>query len=143
MRLRIGDEDHPLVPAGLMLGVRMMAVGQSCTVRCAAKYGYGSAGWNGVPPNAALEYRVSMLECTPASAPLSDLQAAIERKELGNIWFRAGRYQRAGRCYTAGLQISGDVSESTVEQAKSGAAGDSEELMAMLEVAVAQQEWVL
>ena len=130
LRVRIGDDDHPLVPPGLMLGVRMMAEGQSCVVRCAAKFGYGSSGWNGVPPDSALEYRVRMLECLPASAPVSELQAAIERKELGNMWFRAGRYPRASRCYSAGLQIVGDVS---VPQAE----GDSNEATAMLEVAVA------
>ena len=43
--VRVGDDDHPLVPAGLMLGVRMMAEGQGCVVRCAAKYGYGGEGW--------------------------------------------------------------------------------------------------
>ena len=46
LSVRIGDEDHPLVPPGLMLGVRMMASGQVSTIRCAAKYGYGTAGCN-------------------------------------------------------------------------------------------------
>lgn len=135
--MRIGDEDHPLVPAGLMLGVRMMAEGQSCIVRCASKYGYGSIGWNGVPPNSALEYHVRMLECSPANAPFSDLAAAIERKELGNLWFRAGRYPRASRCYQSGTQIVGDVSTASVEQAKNSDGGDHKEASALLEVAVA------
>eukprot|EP01043_Picozoa_sp_COSAG02_P030309 COSAG02_NODE_1928_length_10338_cov_85.895888_7_plen_446_part_00 len=137
LRLRVGDDDHPLVPAGLMLGVRMMAEGQSCIVRCAAKYGYGSTGWNGVPLNSALEYKVSMLECSPASAPMSNLAAAVERKELGNIWFRAGRYPRASRCYQAGLQIVGDISSETVTQAKRDTGAGSRESEAMLEVALA------
>ena len=137
LRLRVGDEDHPLVPAGLMLGVRMMAEGQSCIVRCAAKYGYGSTGWNGVPLNSAVEYKVSMLECSPASAPMSNLEAAVERKDLGNVWFRAGRYPRASRCYQAGLQMVGDVSSETVVQAKRDAGAGSREAAAMLEAALA------
>ncbi len=137
LRLRVGDDDHPLVPAGLMLGVRMMAEGQSCIVRCAAKYGYGSTGWNGVPLNSTLEYKVSMLECSPASAPVSNLEAAIERKELGNVWFRAGRYPSASRCYKAGVHMVGNVSSATVAQAKGDGGAGSEEAAAMLEVALA------
>jgi hypothetical protein len=130
--VRVGDDDHPLVPAGLMLGVRMMAEGQGCVVRCAAKYGYGGEGWTDVPPGAALEYEVRMLECRPASAPVSDLEAATERKELGNLWYRAGRYPRASRCYKAGTQLVGEVRKGGGETQ-----GGEEETAALLEVAVA------
>ena len=55
-----------------------------------------------VPASSALEFTVTMLAVESAATPRSELDSATERKELGNLWFKAGRYDRAARCYKTG-----------------------------------------
>eukprot|EP01048_Picozoa_sp_COSAG05_P007364 COSAG05_NODE_517_length_9060_cov_7.019306_11_plen_254_part_00 len=42
---RIGDEDHPLVPPGLMLGLKHMRAGEHATLRVDSRFGCGQSGW--------------------------------------------------------------------------------------------------
>jgi hypothetical protein len=111
---RIGDNDT--TPA-LELGLRHMRKGEKGIVRCAAKYGYGPpgrpvVGFGGevaVPEDAGLEYEIEVVDVlppfNPKDAPLLTRVAEAElKKRHGNGFFHHLDYNRAIRCYQAGLK---------------------------------------
>jgi FKBP-type peptidyl-prolyl cis-trans isomerase 2 len=64
---------------GLNLAVATMRVGETCNLRISPEYGYGSKGsfsFPSVPPNASLEYTVTLLGFSLAA-----------EKEVGRMFF--------------------------------------------------------
>ena len=111
---RIGDNDT--TPA-LELGLRHMRMGEKGIVRCAAKYGYGPPGRPvvapgaevAVPEDAGLEYEIEVVDVlphfNPKDAPLLARVAEAElKKRHGNVFFHHLDFNRAIRCYQAGIK---------------------------------------
>ena len=111
---RIGDNDT--TPA-LELGLRHMRKGEKGIVRCAAKYGFGPPGRPmvapgaevAVPENAMLEYEIEVVDVLPPFSPkdaplLARVGEAELKKRHGNGFFHHLDFNRAIRCYQAGLK---------------------------------------
>lgn len=111
---RIGESDT--TPA-LELGLRHMRKGEKGMVHAEAKYGFGPPGRPvvapgaevAVPPDAALEYEIEVIDILPPFNPKdAPLEARLGETELkkrhGNGFFHHKDYTRAIRCYQAGLK---------------------------------------
>ena len=104
-------------PPALELGLRHMRKGEKALIRCSSKYAYGPVGrkvvgWGGtveIPPDAALEYEAEVKELYPQLA-LKEAPTAARvfecnlKKQHGNRFFHHQDWQRAVRCYQAGLK---------------------------------------
>ncbi len=111
---RMGDND---TTPGLELGLRHMRKGEKGLVRCSAKYGFGPVGRPqvapgaevAVPADASLEYEIEVLDVLPPFSP-KDCPTVVRvaeaelKKRHGNGFFHHLDYNRAIRCYQAGLK---------------------------------------
>jgi len=109
----VGDQLFELVPPGVMLAVRMMAVGEKCRVKVVSRYGYGPTGTKeyDVPPDSDLEYEIELLDVRefpkePAEMSLEELAEAVAlRKQRANEFFEWDEKEKALRLYNEALKI--------------------------------------
>ncbi len=112
-----------------------MRRGEKALVRCKAKYGFGPIGRLqaapgaevAVPADADLEYEMECLGIDPAfhpkDAPLAGrIAEAALKKRHGNGFFHHEDYNRAIRCYQAGIKAL-DADSVDPEEAEEEAAG--------------------
>ncbi|KAA8528448.1 hypothetical protein F0562_035803 [Nyssa sinensis] len=114
----ITDEEQ--VIAGLDRAAATMKKGEKAMLTITPEYGFGRTEVKRdlaiVPPCSTIVYQVEMLDFTKEKAPweithLERIEAAGKKKEEGNILFKNGKYQRAGKKYDkAADYVSDDVS---------------------------------
>ncbi|KAJ7958280.1 Peptidylprolyl isomerase [Quillaja saponaria] len=102
----ITDEEQ--VVAGLDRAVATMKKGEKAVITIHPDFGFGSVEVRRdlavVPPSSNLVYEVQMLDFIKENAPweLSNhekIEAAGRKKEEGNLLFKNGKFQRAGKKY--------------------------------------------
>ncbi|OMO50931.1 hypothetical protein CCACVL1_30112 [Corchorus capsularis] len=102
----ITDEEQ-VVP-GLDRAAATMKKGERALLTISHEYGFGSdvaeCGLAVVPPGSNLVYEVEMLDFIKEKAPWElnsqeKIAAAVKKKEEGNVLFKGGKYQRAGKKY--------------------------------------------
>ncbi|KAL6995332.1 peptidylprolyl isomerase, partial [Sarracenia purpurea var. burkii] len=102
----ITDEEQ--VIAGLDRGAATMKKREQAIFTITSEYGFGSTEVKRdlavVPPNSTLLYEVEMLDFVKEKAPWQmtsqeRIKAAERKKEEGNLLFKNGKYQRAGKKY--------------------------------------------
>lgn len=102
----ITDEEQ--VIAGLDRAVSTMSKGEKALLTIHSDYGFGAVEMRKdlavVPPSSNLVYEIEMLDFIKEKAPWEmtgqeRTEAAGKKKEEGNILFKSGKYQRAGKKY--------------------------------------------
>ncbi|XP_012068191.1 70 kDa peptidyl-prolyl isomerase isoform X2 [Jatropha curcas] len=110
------DGEHPLqfvtdeeqVIAGLDRAAATMKKGEQAVLTIHPEYGFGSIEVKRdlaiVPPSSVLVYEVEMLDFLKEKAPWEmnnqeKIEAACIKKEEGNLLFKSGKYQKAGKKY--------------------------------------------
>ncbi|MBA0720740.1 hypothetical protein Golax_008345, partial [Gossypium laxum] len=102
----ITDEEQ-VIP-GLDRAAATMKKGEQALLTVSPEYGFGSVVAERdlavVPPSSNLVYEVEMLDFVKEKAPWElnnqeKIEAAGKKKEEGNILFKDGNYQRAGKKY--------------------------------------------
>ncbi|XP_057974823.1 70 kDa peptidyl-prolyl isomerase-like isoform X2 [Malania oleifera] len=103
--------------AGLDRAAATMKKGELAILTVDPEYGFGSVevkrGLAIVPPNSTIVYEVEMLDFIKEKAPreMSNherIEAAMRKKEEGNLLFKSGKYQRAGRKYDKAADYVGE-----------------------------------
>lgn len=114
--LVVAGRTAALRATGLNLGVASMQQGERCKLTVAPEYGYGSEGsfsFPAVPPGAALEYEVEMLQWEAANEekPRNEmlfeerLEAAERRRIEGNDLFKDADAAAAATVYRMALMF--------------------------------------
>ncbi|XVE55731.1 hypothetical protein DITRI_Ditri03aG0181800 [Diplodiscus trichospermus] len=102
----ITDEEQ-VIP-GLDRAAATMKKGERALLTISPEYGFGSdvaeRDLSVVPPCSNLVYEVEMLDFIKEKAPWKlnsqeKIDAAAKKKEEGNIFFKSGKYQQAGKKY--------------------------------------------
>ncbi|KAL3505106.1 hypothetical protein ACH5RR_034947 [Cinchona calisaya] len=112
--------DEEQVIAGLDRAAMTMKKRELGLLTIKSEYGFGDTEVKQdlaiIPPQSTIIYEVEMLDFTREKAPweMNDrerIEAANKKKEEGNLLFKGGKYQRAGKKYDKALDLlSGDVS---------------------------------
>ncbi|CAI9099469.1 OLC1v1036296C1 [Oldenlandia corymbosa var. corymbosa] len=122
------DEDQ--VINGLDRGVRTMKKGETALITIQPDYAFGSSESRQelavVPGNSPVCYQVEMLSFIKEKESWDmnvqeKLEAASKKKEEGNQWFKAGKYERASRRYEKGvgfIEYDSNFSDEEKQQAK-------------------------
>ena len=127
LRVVVGDTIVEPVPPGVMLALRFAGEGETVRVAMDNRYGYGDEGHAGlgVPPDADLEYEVTMLQAgephkEPPEMDVDELCAEVAMlKARGNEYFSWGKLDRALRCFKEAVRYG--------EAAVSGPAPEAED----------------
>ncbi|XP_057795094.1 peptidyl-prolyl cis-trans isomerase FKBP62-like [Salvia miltiorrhiza] len=122
------DEDQ--VIDGLDRAVRTMKKGEVALVIIQPEYAFGQSGSTQelavVPGNSTVHYEVEMVSFVKEKESWDmnteeKIAASGKKKEEGNIWFRAGKYERASQRYGKAvgfIEYDSSFSEEEKEQAK-------------------------
>ncbi|XVF36447.1 hypothetical protein REPUB_Repub19eG0059300 [Reevesia pubescens] len=120
----ITDEEQ-VIP-GLDRAAATMTKGERALLTISPEYGFGSVvaecDLAVVPPCSNLVYEVEMLDFIKEKAPWElnsqeKIEAAGKKKEEGNMLFKSGKYQRAGKKYDKAVDyVSEDGPFGDVEQ---------------------------
>ncbi|CAK7347404.1 unnamed protein product [Dovyalis caffra] len=111
----ITDEEQ--VIAGLDRAVATMKKGEQAILTVNPEYGFGSIETKRdlavVPPSSILVYEVEMLDFIKEKTPWEmnsqeKIKAAEGKKEEGNLLFKSGKYQRAGKKYDKAASYVGE-----------------------------------
>lgn len=104
--LTVGDGT---MPDGFERGLEKIKKNQHAIITCQPQYAYGEAGDAslGVPPNAPVQFVLTVSEVTPTyQLQLEDkLAAADKRKEQGNAFFKAADLERALAKYDKAFKL--------------------------------------
>jgi FK506-binding protein 4/5 len=97
------------MPDGFERGLEKIKKGQNAIITCQPLYAYGEAGNAelGVPPNAQVQYMLTVTDVTPTyQLQLVDkVSAAEKRKEQGNEYFKAQDLERALAKYEKAFKL--------------------------------------
>uniref|UniRef100_A0A6U5ZHH7 peptidylprolyl isomerase n=1 Tax=Guillardia theta TaxID=55529 RepID=A0A6U5ZHH7_GUITH len=107
--IEIGKFDLDITD-GLERALQHMVKGQSALVHVTPAYAYGEEGRGGdVPPNKAIEYRVTLLDWKAAETKSMTAEEKVmfanKIKDAGNSFFNIGKFQRSYQRYSAAYQI--------------------------------------
>ena len=127
MTVYVGENVMEPVPPGVMLALRKTEVGETVRVVLDSRYAFGEEGhpgW-GVPPNAAMEFEVTVLDVgehwkEPPEMSVEEMAAFVATlKARGNEYFSWGKLDRAMRCFKEGVRYgeSGISSSETPDPA--------------------------
>jgi len=89
------------------LAVATMKQGELAMLTCRYDYAYGEQGSGSIPPNATLIFEVELLgwdDPEPDTAA-EKIKAAAKKKELGNQFFKEGKFEEAAKTYTEALEF--------------------------------------
>mmetsp|Transcript_50241 Transcript_50241/g.98493 ORF Transcript_50241/g.98493 Transcript_50241/m.98493 type:complete len:419 (-) Transcript_50241:161-1417(-) len=122
----VGDGD---IVAGVELAIKMMSLGEQAIVECDSRFGYGEKGSKAlnVPGGANLEFAVELVSLgsekkAPAQMTVAErLELALDKKTKGTAFFKDEQYDKALRCYRAGLGLCETdlkLTEAYTEEAK-------------------------
>jgi peptidylprolyl isomerase len=97
------------VATGLELGVRTMKKGEKALLELGPGYGFGERGSSRIPPNAALQVELELLDFENKKKFITDMtveekhKAGEDAKLHGNDHFKAKRLKEAVEAYKVGL----------------------------------------
>ena len=139
LTFRVGEDE---VPTGLDLGVRLMHVGESLTLRMVARLAFGDHGAPadlsapGIPistavmPGQDIEFSVTMLGLGAPRQPVERMTLAArvvsaERKvALGNLAFRRGNVRRAAGLFARAIKFVQPDGPAVLSGSEAGGGGD-------------------
>ncbi|RLN68363.1 hypothetical protein BBJ28_00002232 [Nothophytophthora sp. Chile5] len=106
-KFRIGDGE--VMPA-LELVAKMMHVGESCEVRCDARFAYGDVGLEPhVAPGAEIKLVVELgrvgKKITAEMSSQELIVEATQKKDSGNRYFKEKNYEQAAKLYKRALKL--------------------------------------
>lgn len=107
LKIQLGCHE---VVQGVELVIPLMNVGEEALVVVAPRFGYGSIGSNGIPPDATITYDITLVKSSPEPClekiPFEKRKTlASNKKERGNWWYSRQDSSKAIQCYRKALDI--------------------------------------